>query len=284
MIYLAVIVAVVVLVLLVGWARVAGSRADRRSMQNYEHTLQVLGQVTRRSEHPAHGPRTVEEPVPANSPPREEDGAPTVAAAPLVVEPEALRFDDTAGPAAPPDPRRALAPPPLGGRRPSFGRAAAVAAGIVVLAGAAAGVYEAGVFSSKGPNPASLRPGGSRHHRRRTSTTTTTTTTPSEISPVSSSATEVGFVAPKGSYTVEMTDAGGPCWVGISQTTQGAYLWEETLESGGTATYNASGPLVVRIGAPQYLGVSVNGVPLRLPGYVQPYDVMFNPSTATSSA
>lgn len=169
---------------------------------------------------------------------------------------------------------------PSGARMLSVGAAVVVVAGLVV-----AGVE--------------LTSGGSGHHRaagasgqaaRHVTGTSvgkpapTTTTSPPMVVPVSTSSTDVSFVAPKGRYSILLTDTGGECWVGIQQTAGGPYVWQETLYSGQSATYKASGPLVVRIGAPRFLGVKVNGVPARLPGFVQPYDLTFNPASQPSSA
>jgi len=60
-------------------------------------------------------------------------------------------------------------------------------------------------------------------------------------------------------------------------------LWEETVPAGGTTSYTASGPIVIRLGAPPVVSVSVNGVKVDLPpGNVQPYDLSFTPSSTTA--
>ncbi|MHB1987175.1 MAG: RodZ domain-containing protein [Acidimicrobiales bacterium] len=168
---------------------------------------------------------------------------------------------------------------------PGWGRMASLAAGVVVVAVL---VLVGLRLSAGGSTPHAVASGARHHHSRvaarRHKTKTPTSTTPSALVPVSTSSTDVAFVAPKGTYTVVMVDSGGTCWVGIQQTSGGPYVWQETLYSGQQATYKASGPLVVRIGAPRFLGVKVNGIPARLPGFVQPYDLTFNPATPPSSA
>lgn len=200
-------------------------------------------------------------------------------------EPEEATADEV----PPREPRR---PRPRPQRRqslvtPGWARVGSMAAvAVILVAIALLAVHFAGgggpkaAVGTTGGNTRGHTSSGHHHHRAHHPTSTL----PSALIPVSTSPTDVSFVAPKGTYTVQMTDTGGTCWVGIQQTTGGPYLWEETLYDGQRASYKASGPLVIRIGAPRYLGVKVNGLPARLPGFVQPYDVTFNPSTPPSSA
>ncbi|HLI43084.1 MAG TPA: RodZ domain-containing protein [Acidimicrobiales bacterium] len=185
-----------------------------------------------------------------------------------------------------------------GGRRrpPSVRRAVPGAAAAAVVV---AGLVLVGLrLSAAGTSPRSSAPdhgarGSGRHgsHHRQgsgppaaTGSTVPSTTVPSQLVPVSTSPTDVAFVAPQGTYDILLSDTGGTCWVGIQQSTNGPWIWQETLYSGQSATYRATGPLVIRIGAPKYLGVKVNGLPARLPGFVQPYDLTFSPSSQPSSA
>jgi hypothetical protein len=48
----------------------------------------------------------------------------------------------------------------------------------------------------------------------------------------------------------------------------GNFLFNETVQPGTDATYKTSGSLVVNVGAAEYLSVSLNGVPLRIPSGV----------------
>ena len=57
-----------------------------------------------------------------------------------------------------------------------------------------------------------------------------------------------------------------------------------TLGAGTTTTYHASAPVYVRIGAPQYVILKVDGVRLALPPkMIQPYDVTFTIGSAVSA-
>jgi hypothetical protein len=336
-----------VIAIAVVWSRVGLARSEKRSMRSYKHTLEVLGDVSRRSDKAAPitpltaeratfghirterpGPTDAAQPAqPAQpSPPRIDEAG---RFAPRLQRPvprarleatlsEANRFEDdsdaferikeeeeketrvpfSAGPASvlepagpsepptdttPPRPARRRPPAPV---QPAWGRIGSVAAVIVILVGLVfVGIHLAS-NNPKGSATATTLTGPSssgqrRHHHR---SKPPATTTPSALVPISTSSTDVAFVAPKGSYTVQLNDTGGTCWVGIQQTSGGPYVWQETLSAGQSASYKATGPLVVRIGAPKFLGVKVNGIPARLPGYVQPYDLTFNPSSPPSSA
>lgn len=285
---------VAVVSLVATWGRSGLRRSERRAMRSYEHSLQVLGEVTRRSDRAARqadSEPAEEEPVtPATSAASSPDDA---------HEEEVLRFDDESDAferAQEGEDESATTRRVSGAGRPAalgtpsssrrLARPVLVAAAVLV-----AGLAVAGYLLSR-PQPAvhtAARQGAHRHHDHvrppgGSSTSTSSTTTPSVLLPVSSSSSVVAFVAPKGSYSIAMIDSGGPCWVGIAQSPGGPYIWQEMLESGESASYTATGPVVVRIGAPKFLGVKVNGVTARLPGYVQPYDLDFNPSSEPSSA
>jgi hypothetical protein len=112
-----------------------------------------------------------------------------------------------------------------------------------------------------------------------TAPSATTTTVPTTISPETTSASEVSYRAPATTYTVTFP-ASGPCWIGIQQVAGGPWLWEETVESGQSATYTATGAVVIRLGAPPVIKVAIDGITVQLPpSNVQPYDLTFTPSS-----
>ncbi|MGO9559490.1 MAG: RodZ domain-containing protein [Acidimicrobiales bacterium] len=312
MIALAVGGAAVVILVAVVWARMARGRSDSRSMQNYEHTLHVLGDVSKRSDAAArinpvprsqadHGhvrtdwgeeltPEAEHERAaePKPEPAQPESERVKIVGVPGRFEDDSDAFErareqeelETVVPFAPP--HVVLRPPrPVIQRprsRPAWGRLASVAAVLVVVAGLG---YAGSRLLAASPRHGTASPPTTLHHAGGgtvpSSTTSTTPTTVSDVLvPVSTSPTDVAFTAPRGSYTVGLNVAGGTCWVGIQQLSGGPYVWEETLYSGQSASYKASGTLVIRIGAPKYLRVKVNGMTARLPAYVQPYDVTFD--------
>lgn len=351
MIALVVIGLAAVVALSIVWSRVGLARSERRSMRSYEHTLHVLGDVTRRSEAAARirpvrredsARGYVRTEVVAGSPGDPQDArdepplaqpepGPATPALPKLEDVPVQFSDDSdaferakeaearatvvAVPAARPraqdgsagedggehgredtgDDRGedsddggegarkvAVAALPTGRRLRRAVPPAAAAVAVVVVVGLV--LVAVHVDSPGGTH------GRASHHSRRPPApsthrgTTPTTTAPSAIVPVSTSPTEVAFVEPKGTYSILFNDAGGTCWVGIEQAANGPYVWQATLTLGQSAAYQAKGPIVIRMGAPKYLGVKVNGLPARLPGYVQPYDLVFNPASPPSAA
>ncbi|MGO9332837.1 MAG: RodZ domain-containing protein [Acidimicrobiales bacterium] len=134
--------------------------------------------------------------------------------------------------------------------------------------------------------------GGGGHHPRTSTTTTigrggggrttttTTTTFPTTLEPTSVSPKNVAFTVPSGDYSLAFQATGGRCWVGIEHTSSGPWLFAETLGSGQSATYQGSGALVITLGAPAYVGFTVNGLVAKLPsGVTQPYKVELTPAS-----
>ncbi|MCU1491425.1 MAG: hypothetical protein JWM85_2830 [Acidimicrobiaceae bacterium] len=170
-------------------------------------------------------------------------------------------------------------------RRAATGAAAAVVLGAIVVGGVELASHKSPtpVVQSSGPSttvPTSGRAPAAGHPKARS----TPATTPTTFRPTSTSSTLVTYQAPAGSYTVSFTATAGECWLGAQQqANSSAYLQMWTLTPGQTATYKASGPLVVKIGAPKYVTIKVNGKPVVLPpGNVQAYDISFTTGAGTS--
>ncbi|MGO9196925.1 MAG: RodZ domain-containing protein [Acidimicrobiales bacterium] len=306
----------VLIVIVFVWSRIARGRADSRSMEHYEHGLRVLGDVAKRSDAAArikpvssaqaeHGHVRTErpaEPAPATEAPRPEVDRPKIREMPSRFEDDSDAFErfleeaekETVVPNATASPARAIGPPPsaLRARVPrarstvAWGRIASIAAAVLV----AAALVVAGVDLASGGPPRHAGVGQKKHHQHHhastqhpTTSSTPSTTTPSVFIPVSTSPADVAFTAPSGPYTVSLDIAGGVCWIGIQQVSGGPYVWEQTLYSGQTENYKATGTLVIRVGAPRYLSMKVNGLPARLPAYVQPYDVTFDKATTSTT-
>ena len=121
-------------------------------------------------------------------------------------------------------------------------------------------------------------------------TTAPTTTTPSggvrsgALQPTSTTSSLVVYQAPASHYTITFSVTGSSdCWLGAQASPGGQYLWMQTVPAGGTASYTANGPVVIRLGAPPVVSVEVNGIKVALPpGNVQPYDISFTPSSAAA--
>jgi hypothetical protein len=157
-------------------------------------------------------------------------------------------------------------------RRAATGATAAVAIAAVV---AAAISLSGGGGRHATPPTSTTRIGGGGH----ATSTTTTTTLPTSLEPTSVSSSNVAFTVPSGNYTLAFQAAGGACWVGIEHTTAGPWLFAETLSAGQSATYKGSGALVMTLGAPGYIGLTVNGLVADLPkGVGRPYNVELTPA------
>jgi hypothetical protein len=160
-------------------------------------------------------------------------------------------------------------------RRAATGSAAAVAVAAVVFAAislSGSPGHHAGTSTTT-----TVRGGGGG--KQTTTTTSTTTTLPTALTPTSQSSSGVVFTVPTGDYTLAMQATGGACWVGIEKTIAGPWLFSQTLNAGQSATYKGSGALIMRLGAPAYLGLTVNGLVAKLPnGVKQSYNVEFNPA------
>ena len=109
------------------------------------------------------------------------------------------------------------------------------------------------------------------------------TNTPGFLEPVSASKSLVTYGLGSNSYTVSFS-ATGPCWVGVESAVNGPYLWMTTLNSGGSASYRGTSPLVIRLGAPKVVRLTVNGNVVHLPkSNVNPFDVTFTPEASASA-
>ncbi|MGA3216994.1 MAG: RodZ domain-containing protein [Acidimicrobiales bacterium] len=161
-------------------------------------------------------------------------------------------------------------------RRVATGATAAVAI-VAVVVGA---LYLSG---GNGGHPASSTTSTTLHRSsssggRTTTTTTTTASLSTTLTPVSTS--PVTFTVPSSQYTLEFQATGGACWVGIEQTAAGPWLFAQTIDAGQTATYKGSGSLIVRLGAPVHIGITVDGLTAQLPsGVTQAYSFDLTPAT-----
>jgi Domain of unknown function (DUF4115) len=158
--------------------------------------------------------------------------------------------------------------PPSGSRR----RHQLVAAGIVVvllIAGALVVTLDHSpthVANKPGVTTPTTHPSGGA-----TSSTTTTTTIPTVLNPTSTTNLLVTYVVPKSTYTLVFS-ATAACWLGAQRRTNGKYLWMDTLEAGTSTTYSASGPRLIRLGAPRAVSITLDGIPVALPsGNVESY-------------
>lgn len=188
---------------------------------------------------------------------------------------EARRAPIRPAPAAAKDSDRSLRSSPER-RRPSSRRPLVLVAAVVV-AGAGVGAWQ---LSTNNPAPSRKSAAGSGV-KSKVQPTVSTVPVLSTVEPTLVSANVVSFKAPTGPYTLSFT-ADNQCWLGFESSVNGPYLSMTTLGASGTTQYRANGPIVVRIGAPQYVHLALNGVAVALPSNkVTAYDAVFS---STSSA
>jgi hypothetical protein len=93
---------------------------------------------------------------------------------------------------------------------------------------------------------------------------------------VSIAGVDATFDVPPGHYKLSFTAVSGACGVGIGkQLGASTLLWAETVQKGSRASYVASGPLAVELGAPEYASVRINGVRVKIPAGVTAYNLLF---------
>jgi hypothetical protein len=346
---LVVAVLAVLVIAAIVWARVGAARSEHKSVETYEHALDVLGEVSKRTEHTAfrilpheetgrpHVGRRIDPAGGEVSQGRMDVGSPgegqlVARRLPPAGEPK-LRFSGRGRPAvdepevsqeagdqgrddrhagakrgAPPatasgaavhtrpasdhaqvtgtaeaGPHRVVYRSSADRHRQVIARRAAtgVAAAAAVAAVVVAAIFLAGGGAHHATTvpPVIHHPGGSRLTTT-TTTTATTTTLPTRLKPTSVSLSNVAFTVPSATYTLRFQATGGLCWVGVEHTTAGPWLFAETLGSGQSATYKGSGALIVRLGAPAYIGLTVNGLVAELPsGLKQTYSVDLTPGS-----
>jgi hypothetical protein len=230
-----------------------------------------------------------EEVAPATAQPSEVDEAPLGASAAAATPAEVvITFDDL------PDPiefgsmsgraTRAM----RRGRDHLSRRIATGAAAAVVLGALGVGGWQ--LAANRGPaHPLSSTPPPHQtsHHHTTTSTVPPTSVVPTTLQPVSTTTRLVTYEVPSASFTVSFK-ASAPCWLGVRSATSSPYLWMDTLTSGAAATYPTQGTeqdsIVVLIGAPGVVSISVNGIPVSLPsGVDQPYYISLTPQAGPST-
>ncbi len=172
------------------------------------------------------------------------------------------------------------------GRHVLGGAAAAVAL-------AAVAVVAARALSSAPPAHRATRPRtpatSPSHHEKKAAAKTVhrpkATVRHQSLTPTSTSTSDVAFTVPVASYTLTFSDPGtADCWIGVETSVNGPWLWMTTLTPGQTVRYKATGSTVVKLGAPRYVGVTVNGSSAELPGYSLPYDLTFTPGSGPANA
>lgn len=180
--------------------------------------------------------------------------------------------------------------PPLPNlERPRVGRrvvVASTAAVVVILialgiAGAASGPRRSHLSASSKtaatsrPSSATHRSSGSAGTGGAPAQSTTTTAGTGPISPTSTSAGSVQFLMAAGSgpLSVTIAAAGGSCWTEVAPSSGSSVSWAGTVADGSQHVLDPGSRWWLRLGAPEYATVTVNGRRLQLPATSSPLDV-----------
>jgi hypothetical protein len=150
-------------------------------------------------------------------------------------------------------------------------RLVAAAAAVIVVGG---GVW--GAVASGG----SRRPSVARHHASHPIISAgrdlpTTTVSSAALTPTAPTAFSAQYSAPSSTYTVAI-DASAPCWVMATDPSTGRVVWAGTVDPGASHSLPVAGSVVVQLGAPTDVSVSLDGRPVRLPtGFRSPFNLTF---------
>ncbi|HLI53379.1 MAG TPA: DUF4115 domain-containing protein [Acidimicrobiales bacterium] len=150
-------------------------------------------------------------------------------------------------------------------------RPTVVAAAAAGIAAAVVGLLVVGSGGSPNPdrNPRS-RPVAAPV---RPAALTPTTPPPPRVVATSAGATEASYEVASGPIQMQLF-ASGPCWVELrSGSSTGPILFEGTLQPGAVKTYDADGPVWLRLGDPAGVQLRLDGVTIALPAAAIPFDV-----------
>jgi hypothetical protein len=143
--------------------------------------------------------------------------------------------------------------------------ATAVVAGVAVAGALLFGSSHTPPRPSRGSHPATAAGHGHRPP-----------TVPAvDLTPTSPTAYSATYAAPSSSYIVAI-GASALCWVMATQAATGKVVWTGTVPAGGSQSMSASGNLVVELGAPSDVSVTMDGRAVQLPtGFRSPFDLTF---------
>jgi hypothetical protein len=121
-----------------------------------------------------------------------------------------------------------------------------------------------------------------RHHTH--APPTTTTTLPIVSGPQSVTANGATYDVSKTSFALSLLATNGPCWLDVTNQTTGATIFSGLLSSGQLKVVDATSPVTVVVGAPEVLGVAVDGMAVKIPaGFQTPYTMRFTTTATTPS-
>lgn len=289
--FVVVLLGAVVLAGLAVWAFRRRGTDEVHSVGRYQHRLERLEEVRRRQTGTVRIVGGTPRPPGAPPPVIGEDGRLEISSS---TSPRRV-FEDTgqlpATPNRPPRPapyrrRRDVSIARMSHRPRRLGAPIAAAAAVVVLV---TGLAIAGAHS-RGHPPTTTTTIVNHHGTNGTTLprqTTTTTTVPRTFTAGSTSGNVATYTLPFPSYTLTFTASdSGSCYIQITNST-GAVPYAQDLEAGSTEQLVLTGPSKIILGAPGYVTIQVDRIPVAFPNPVPaPLDIDFNapaPAGSTSS-
>jgi hypothetical protein len=129
----------------------------------------------------------------------------------------------------------------------------------------------ASVPSASGPTSGGRSVGQSAHGPGARASTTTLATGP--IAPRTTSSGSVQFQMASAPFTVTIAAVDGSCWAEAAASSGATVTWAGTVVQGGSHVLAPGSSWWLRLGAPEYVTVTVNGRRLQLPATSSPLDV-----------
>ncbi|MGH9045373.1 MAG: DUF4115 domain-containing protein [Acidimicrobiales bacterium] len=279
MVVVVVLVCVVLLGGLAGWAFRRRGSDEMHSVAGYQHRLARLEEARRRqvaTEVPSTSDSLWNEQRPRDLRPLRRRAAPGEQAAIVQGTPHPRHRGTTRDVSLARmshRPRRLFAP-----------IAASVAVIVVVTGLALLGAH----LRSPHPKAASttqLSTPKGRHHLGAHKTTVTTPTVPTSFSPVSTDGSQATYSLPFASYTLTVdASSNGDCWVEITNSS-GQVPYAQVLPSGSSEQLMLGGNSKLELGAPGYVTIEVDGTPLKFPSPMpDPLDVDLEAAASGSGA
>ncbi len=134
--------------------------------------------------------------------------------------------------------------------------------------------------ASKAASAAGSRQAGVKKHSKKASApTTTTTTVPPTFTAVTYTATTATYTPPSTSYAVTFATKTGACWITVTSAT-GSVLFTQTLQPGQSKSISTTGKSTIILGAPSSVTITIDHVPVVLPGgYQTPFYMTLLPAS-----
>lgn len=175
--------------------------------------------------------------------------------------------------------------PPVQGRQVLVAGIAILVVLLLVVVGVVIGTKHSATHSATTKHPSTTV---AHHPKRPVPSTTTTAAAPAAFAPQSATATSATYDMVANHFAVTITATQGACWT-VATDAAGKQVFAGSVAPGTPQVIKSSGTLVVTLGAPANVSVSVGGTPVTFPsGYQTPLVLTFqftaSPTTTAPGA